>query len=394
MRKLNQKFEDMFKNEYNGIIQYVKKNDKVFLGIRHNYINLYVDGGSFLKLTYHPKLNCCIGGVDNKYFVNGIKMPKGLEAINNKVIDNIQNWLDLFDELILAIQAYQRGDWGEEKSKKIVKREKIIQQKLVKEFNQNSDYFAYDIEYSMKGVNDYILDSNKNKIKMKNGTYRTKSLGRADIMLIGKPINNKIKIYCMEVKEGLGAFGGVLPNISKQSSAPSFGSGIAGHLKNNVAVISSARTGIAYKAKDNAVEYKIKETLIEEIKYALHFYNRFDLLKNTNFKNLTDKEIDGIKLCDKKDAVELVFFLGNYTDRTPGCFEKYLGINLAPDLCSAYSVKNLLDNKKKNEINLDYIKTEELFDFKVLKTAKNCFDSNFDLDIEHYDTIHKEEFKK
>ena len=83
MRKLNQKFEDMFKNEYNGIIQYVKKNDKVFLGIRHNYINLYVDGGSFLKLTYHPKLNCCIGGVDNKYFVNGIKMPKGLEAINN-----------------------------------------------------------------------------------------------------------------------------------------------------------------------------------------------------------------------------------------------------------------------------------------------------------------------
>lgn len=387
MRILDEKFEDMFKNEFKGIIEYVKKHDEVFLGIRHNYINLYVDGGSFLKLKYNTVLNCCTGEIDEKYF-NHIEMPKGLKDINKKVIENIQDWIDLFDELIIAVRKYQRGEF-EGKASKTIKREKILQQELVKEFNLKSDYFAYDIEYSMEGVNDYILDADGAEIKI-NNKYRTKALGRADIMLIGKPINNKIKIYCMEVKEGKGAFGGVLPNKSKQKSAPSFGSGIVGHLKNNVAIINSARSGKDLIAKKGKSRYPIRENLMKEIKYALSFYKKFNLLKNDNFKELTQEEINKLELSKKDNSVELVFFLGNYEKDS---FEKYLGIGLDSKICSAYSVKNLLNNKMKNEIDLDYLKIDDLFDFKVFKTSKNYSDNNFDLNIEKYDSITVEDFK-
>ena len=53
-----------------------------------------------------------------------------------------------------------------------------------------------------------------------------------------------------------------------------------------------------------------------------------------------------------------------------------------------------LDNKMKDEIDLDYIKTDDLFDFKVLKTQKKYTDNNFNLDIEKYGIIYASEFKK
>ena len=54
MRGLNPEFEKEFleNGKFRGIIEYVKKQDDVFLGVRENYINLYVDGGSFFKLEY------------------------------------------------------------------------------------------------------------------------------------------------------------------------------------------------------------------------------------------------------------------------------------------------------------------------------------------------------
>ena len=392
MRILDEKFEEKFANEYKGIIDYVKIHDEVFLGIRKNYINLYVDGGSFLKLKYFPRLKKCVGSFDEKYFKDS-KVPKALQKLNNETVIDINDWINLFDILIAQIKKYQNAELNEGDENRKIKKEKILQQKLVKEFNQKSEYFAYDIEYSMEGLSDYVLDSRRKPLKTENENNRTKSLGRADIMLISKPKNNKIKIYSMEVKEGIGAFGGVLPNKSENKSAPSFGSGIAGHLKNNVAIINCARQGKAYIIKDGKKKFDIRKTLLEEIKYCLHFYNRFKLLKNKNFNHLKDIEIDKLELVEEDNSVELVFFLGNYKYETPSSFENHLGILGDPEKYSEYAVKKLLNNKKSDEIDLDYIKYEDLFDFKVLKTAKTCKDNNFDLDIENYDVIEKTKFK-
>ncbi len=378
MRKLDPDFENKFKNEYKGIIEYVQKHEEVFLGIRNNYINLYVDGGSFLKLSYNNKTKKCKGSIDEKYFNDKyIKAPKILKDINGKIVKDINDWINIFDELVLAIKKYQNGYYNQKSNCK-TKREKIIQQKLVKEFNKKSNYLAYDIEYMIEGLTEYVYNSKHEPILKK----KPKTLGRADIMLIGKPENNKIKVYFMEVKEGTGAFGGVLGNNSKDKYAPSFGSGIVGHFKNNAEIINCARKGESFRN----TSLNIRDNLLEEIKYALHFYTNFNLIKNPYFAKLSEKEIEKIDI--NKDSVEFVFFLGNYKDT--GSFENYLGIGNGKH--STYSVKSLLDNKMSKKIDLDYIKTEDLFDFKVLKTEKEYKSDNFDLDIENYDVIKKEEF--
>ena len=45
------------------------------------------------------------------------------------------------------------------------------------------------------------------------------------------------------------------------------------------------------------------------------------------------------------------------------------------------------------EINLEYIKTKDLFDFKVLKTEKDYKSNDYNLDIENYDEIKAKAFK-
>ena len=383
MRKLDKDFEKMFHNQYKGIVDYVRTHDEIFLGIRNNYINLYVDGGSFLKLSFDKNTKKCKGSIDRKYFDGKyIKEPEVLKDINGKTIENINDWINIFDDLVLDIKKYQNGCY--DKNLK-TKREKIIQQKLVKEFNKKSDFFAYDIEYVIEGLNDYVYNSNHEPIFEK----KPRTLGRADIMLISKPQKSKIKVYFMEVKEGNGAFGGVLANNSKDKYAPTFGSGIVGHFKNNVEIINCARKGTEFKSQYRNKRFKIREILLEEIKYALHFYTTFKLIKNPYFANLSDKEIEKIDISEEKDSVNLVFFLGNYKDKES--FENYLGIGNGKH--SNYSVKRLLDNKMSKEINLEYIKTKDLFDFKVLKTEKDYKSNDYNLDIENYDEIKAKAFK-
>ena len=50
MRVINESFKEKFKEDFKFIIDFVKENDDVFLGIRNNCINLYANGGSFFKL--------------------------------------------------------------------------------------------------------------------------------------------------------------------------------------------------------------------------------------------------------------------------------------------------------------------------------------------------------
>ena len=227
MRVLDPEFEKKFENELHPIIDFVKNNEDVFLGIRNNYIDLYVDGGCFFELTYSKRNKTIKGKIDTKYFNDcPQKMPKSLNAINNKPLNSIDCWMKILYDLKDIVSNFQKGNIS--KSKK-TKREKILQQKLIHEFNNDSKYFAYDMEYVIEGLRDYVLDAKKLPKKDKNNPEQIKTpkqLGRTDIILINKPSNNKIKVYFMEVKEGTDAFSGVLPNNSNDESAPSFGSGI------------------------------------------------------------------------------------------------------------------------------------------------------------------------
>ena len=54
---------------------------------------------------------------------------------------------------------------------------------------------------------------------------------------MSKPLDNKVTIYFMEVKEGIHSFSGINDKIGEES----FGSGIIGHLKNNVKIINLVR---------------------------------------------------------------------------------------------------------------------------------------------------------
>ena len=384
MRGLNPEFEKEFleNGKFRGIIEYVKKQDDVFLGVRENYINLYVDGGSFFKLEYKSRKGY-VGSFDEKYYKYCIeRKPKKLSSINGKTIEDIKDWINLFPDLKKIVKDYQEKIIPKTKKS----REKILQQKLVHEFNKNSNYFAYDIEYAIKGAIDYVYDAKKNRTNKK-----PKTEGRADILLISKPVNNKITIYFMEVKEGLGALSGI--NLREVS----LGSGIVGHLKNNTKIVNLVRKNKLYESEYRRIHYPknptidIKKILLQEVINIMSFYHKCGLIENKNFKDIDD--YSKINLKEDDEAIKLVFFLGNYPE---GCesFEHYLGIRCDEKLASDFSVKKLLDNKQEEKLNLDYITYDNMIGFKYIKTTKNCDQNGFELEIEDkYKEIRKEEFK-
>lgn len=389
MRELNPNFEkELINGKFKKIIDYVKSQDDVFLGVRKNCIDLYVDGGCFFKLEYGPKKGYR-ASMDEKYYKTcpNRKPQKLCKLLKEKQLDDecFEEWFKLLPELKKIVKEYQEQKLPDIKKK----REKILQQKLVHEFNKNSNYFAYDIEYAIEGATDWVKKANGEPYKNK----KPKTEGRADILLISKPtIDNKISVYFMEVKEGIGAFSGTTDKEDEET----FGSGIIGHLKNNTKIINLIRNNIPYTSEYRKEKFPkkttidIRETILSEIKNIMTFYKDSGLIQNDNFKNIDYKKLT---LKEGEDAIKMVFFLGNYSD---GCksFENYLGINCNPDAEAKYSVRKLLDNKHARTLDLDYISYKDIINFKYIKTPKTCDDNDFELDIEgKYKEIRKKEFK-
>jgi len=412
LRTLDKDFELKFKNEFKPLINYVREHKEIFLAIRNNYINLYVDGGSILKLSFNSITKDCTGEIDLKYFTlknipnelrddfnkmqedRKIKNNKNYFHIYKKKVDDIIFWIKLFDEIIPIVKGFQRNTLGD---KRKTNREKVVQQELIREFNNtNSNYYAYDMEYVIEGLNDWVYYASP--IEGKIAKQKPKTLGRADIMLISVPNNNKIKIYSMEVKEGTKSFGGV------DAAKLSFGSGIVGHLKNNVEIINCARSGETYipeyRNESHDKKFYIQQNFLKEISYAMKFYDDNDLINNNNFKGKFKENDKKLSLVDEKDSVELVFFLGGYPKHLLnkiGSFENHLGIDGGS---ARYSVNGLLNNKMKDQINLDFLKYTDLFNFKYIKEikgfedvkkAKNYENIGFNLNIEEYPTIEIEQ---
>lgn len=394
MRKVNfEKNKENFMKVVKPFLDYARKRDDVFVGVRANELHFYVSGGRFFKIIYYPKYKQFKGEVDINYFEFAKdQKPKTLDKLLKKErSDNLDGWYEILDELREKIQKYQYKELGNES----IKAEKIIQQKIMHQLNNSdSDYFAYDMEYQLQGLNDYVYKSdNENVVLNENGREKTKSLGRADIMIISKPDkDNKVTLYFMEVKHGIGAFGGVNPNEM------TFGSGIVGHIKNNLELINKLNGNDNiycsnyrrdHYGKKRVSEYKInvKERLEEEIKAIMNFFKDNKLIKNKNFKEV---DYNNIKI----GGAEQVFFLADYIKNSL-TFDRYLGIckdRFKKDDNSKYSVKELLKNDK-NLIDLYFAKPEDMMDFKYIKTNSDYTCDNFDLDIKNYEVIEKEKFK-
>lgn len=388
MRGLDKTFVEDLNNKYKNIIEFVKDNNDVFLGIRENYINLYVDGGSILKLEYKEKKNgekYYSASFDEKYYKNNDEMQQKIKNMDKK---DIEQWIEMLPEFRKRVKNYQRKE-GDCEDIKCKKREKILQQKLLLEFNNNSDYFAYDMEYAIESAQ-YSLKDSKGIIIPKK---KPKTAGRADILLISKPDDKKqIKIYSMEVKHGIGAFGGVndkkdVIKDGKTIDERSFGSGIAGHLMNNVKIINSVRNNQLYEGKID-----LRNNMLSEVKSIMKAYKDLKLIKNSNFKDIN---WDEVSLKEGKNAIEMVFFLGDYKNECLS-FENYLGLNNKGE--AKYSVRKLLlDKQTKEKLDLEFLTYDEMIDeIKIRKTQTNCeseIDKN-DLEIEQYYTINKESFKK
>jgi hypothetical protein len=384
-RGLDDDFIKQLKGPYKDIIEYKKKRDNIFFGIRNNYINLYVCGGSLLKIEKKDK-DRYIASVDSNYVQEQVSYSKAdindsvvsvreqLEKINGKSIENISDWVKLLDKLQAIVVEYQYGRCTSKKPERRqpklpVHREKILQQNIVQCINQkNSKYFAYDMEYTIEGAKDYRYSGNGIPICNRNPV----TMGRADILVAKMNDDNCYNIIFVEVKDGTGAYGGVKGGIDNKEKE-TFGSGVAGHIKNYVPIINLINNNKCFSSKlPKAEPFNIRERMMDELTTILRNYQELGLMD-------VDSPYCNIDTADFQfGEAELLFFLGDYKGgKDLTSFEKHLGINGGK---ARYSVAELLDNNmvndKKYPIDLDFIKKSEMITFQCMKSTYNYENEN------------------
>ncbi len=377
---------DKFKTDFKFVIDFVKKNKDVFLGIRNNSINLYANGGSFFKLwksrqTYKASINAGDEKTQKGYYKK-IKpeVMKKLKSVNNQelTLENIEIWKGILKDLKDAVADYMlKHDRG---TKEGSSTEKVLQQKLALAFNNsNSSYFTYDIEYNIEGLNDYY--------QFKDGTpdieRSAHTLGRMDNMVIHIN-NNKVKFYFFELKEGKSAINST--NYRSKSTSKkydSFGNGVIGHVNLYMTIIDYIKRNKTYyskyaqdynknKGNKKPESFDIRDILMTEVKYIMKFYQDFDLINNENYKNI---DYDNLVF----DDVELVFYLGGYAKNFTKLEDNLVGK-------AADSVVNLINN---NPMKYKYIGKDEIYNFKYYKDEKNYYEERElkDLDISNYNEV-------
>ncbi|MBQ9763612.1 MAG: hypothetical protein IJV92_04565 [Phascolarctobacterium sp.] len=163
-------------NEING-----ENKNKLFLGIRENYIIVYSMGAMIVKIEFNTKGAYSKCHTHKKYLYGE---GDGYESITLSNIDS-------FNELVVKVKNYVEN----KKASKTF--EKQYQQRIMLSNNEmvGSNYFCYDMEYSM-GTNGY---------------------GRYDILAISMVPNNfgEYSIGLIEVKVDSGSFGTGADNIKK-----------------------------------------------------------------------------------------------------------------------------------------------------------------------------------
>ena len=69
MRKVNfEKNKENFIKVVEPFLDYARKRDDVFVGVRENQLHFYVSGGRFFKIVYYPRFKKFEGELDSNYF--------------------------------------------------------------------------------------------------------------------------------------------------------------------------------------------------------------------------------------------------------------------------------------------------------------------------------------
>lgn len=194
-------------NEING-----ENKNKLFLGIRENYIIVYSMGAMIVKIEFNTK------GAYSKCHTHKKYLYGEGDEYESITLSNI----DSFNELVVKVKNYVEN----KKASKTF--EKQYQQRIMLSNNEmvGSNYFCYDMEYSM-GTNGYgrydILaistcpnDLGKYNIglievKVDSGSFGTATEKVKELMFEGC-VKSKLNLICNKYKKSLGS--GILGHFS------------------------------------------------------------------------------------------------------------------------------------------------------------------------------------
>jgi hypothetical protein len=144
-RALSYAFEQALKSEnglLNPLLNYVKSDHTLMLGLRGKYINVYYRGGSLMKVA-------CMNAVCDRFFFTfdrNFGVHPAVKATSGEVstASDLKVWLDNIPYLKLLMDRFFAGR---------PKQEREFQQLVARENNQSAisnetDYFIADIEYA------------------------------------------------------------------------------------------------------------------------------------------------------------------------------------------------------------------------------------------------------
>jgi hypothetical protein len=270
-----------------GILQLVKSDKSLFLGVRKRNAIVYYMGGKLLdiKLPYNrpePRIM-----IDEKYFKNGTA-PSFINRNDPK------EWLENIDVLKKVIKDFQLKDKGQ-------KKEKILQQKILLGNNECSEskYYIVDMEYSMPGI----------------------AYGRFDFIALRKDKQNyKYKIALVELKQGAISFGTNYKNNCIDGKNP-YGSGIVGHAWNFNKFLENDGNIKHGKEMVTPISY-----LQKDVVQIICDYKKLGLIDSKLFPEIKDEK-DIAFIDASPEEIETIFICANSTGSTEESIKKYLGIH-------------------------------------------------------------------
>lgn len=320
-KKITRGINDEFIEKFNESVLkklYEENKDKLFLGIRNEYINLYYNCASVCKVRYLKRTEQLVCDIHKKY----------LGEVKTKEHDDYKTISpeDIYGKYNDIIKKIQTEAYPSEKHP-----EKTAQQKLIYMNNQNKDtkWFCIDVEYIMQRN-----DSNEEKF------------GRWDIVAISKnPItkDNKHKVALIELKYEEGAIGGK--------------SGIYKHVDDYINYI---------KSKNKPYENHLKQEIIDIISNLRELEICQLNIKDKN-ELANDPEFYFVTLNNKEDRLrkkmrKYLFENEEGCDKRTKTVEKYLKINVKGDNKYNFKPIFLFSDETNENLTINDILDEKQYD--------------------------------
>jgi hypothetical protein len=285
--------------ELSPVLNLVKNDEELFLGIRERNAIVYYMGGKIMDITF-PRGRSVKITIDKKYFEDGI--GPGFITRNHP-----REWCENIASLKDTIKRFQL-------KKTSIKIDKIIQQIILTGNNSspNKEYFIVDMEYSMPGI----------------------AYGRFDFIGLRKNENSKkYQIVLIELKQGSGAFGTSCKSNSDNSKMNPYGSGVVGHAWNFSKFLENKE-----KIKGNTPASYLQKDIVN----IICDYRMLGLLDSDVIPDINPE--DGIGYIDGDTGqIEIIFICANANESARESISKYLGTHPVKEKNAKYNVKHATD---------------------------------------------------